>query len=107
MHRGTNHAKAAAGQGVPPAKWPIPIAPGNGLRRSPKKAETVARDIVRDIVRQGRQPGDALASESEMLDEYGTSRESLREALRLLEVQGLVSIRRGPGGGPSVCSVDP
>ena len=42
-----------------------------------------------------------------MLAEYGASRGSLREALRLLEVQGLVSIRRGAGGGPSVCTVDP
>ena len=42
-----------------------------------------------------------------MLDEYGVSRESLREGLRLLEVQGLVTIRRGPGGGPSVGHVDP
>jgi GntR family transcriptional repressor for pyruvate dehydrogenase complex len=67
----------------------------------------VARALVRDIVRQGRQPGDALPSESDMLGEYDASRESLREALRLLEVQGLVSIRRGPGGGPSVCTVDP
>src|SRR5262249_10529585 len=47
------------------------------------------------------------ASEREMLEEYAASRESIREALRLLEVQGLVSIRRGPGGGPSVCTVDP
>ena len=31
----------------------------------------------------------------------------MREALRLLEVQGLVSIRRGAGGGPTVCTVDP
>jgi DNA-binding FadR family transcriptional regulator len=85
----------------------IPIAPGDGLRRPPKKAETVARDLVRDIVLQGRQPGDTLASESEMLEEYGASRESVREALRLLEVQGLVTIRRGAGGGPSVCTVDP
>ena len=42
-----------------------------------------------------------------MLDQYDVSRESLREALRLLEVQGLVAIRRGPGGGPTVCTVDP
>jgi GntR family transcriptional repressor for pyruvate dehydrogenase complex len=85
----------------------IPIAPGDGLRRAPKKAEIVARALVRDIVNKGRQPGAALASESEMVDEYGVSRESIREALRLLEVQGLVTIRRGPGGGPSVCTVDP
>ena len=34
-----------------------------------------------------------------MLEQYGVSRRSLREGLRLLEVQGLISIRRGPGGG--------
>ena len=42
-----------------------------------------------------------------MLEQYGVSRESLREGLRLLEVQGLITIRRGPGGGPSVGQVDP
>jgi DNA-binding FadR family transcriptional regulator len=67
----------------------------------------VARAITRDIVRDGRQPGDPLPSEATMLEQYDVSRESLREALRLLEVQGLVAIRRGPRGGPSVCTVDP
>ena len=67
----------------------------------------MARAITRDIIRDGRQPGDPLPSEATMLDHYNVSRESLREALRLLEVQGLVAIRRGPGGGPSVCTVDP
>lgn len=42
-----------------------------------------------------------------MIDEYQVSRESLREGLRLLEVQGLITIRRGPGGGPMVGTVDP
>ena len=37
-----------------------------------------------------------------MLAHYQVSRESLREALRLLEAQGIVSIRRGPSGGPVV-----
>jgi GntR family transcriptional repressor for pyruvate dehydrogenase complex len=86
---------------------PIPIAPGDGFRRVPKKAEVVAQALVRDIVRQGRQPGTALASEAEMLQQYGVARETIREALRLLEAQGLVRIRRGPGGGPRVCTVDP
>ena len=85
----------------------IAIAAGNGLTRPPKRAEIVARALARDIVRDGRQPGDALPPEATMLTQYQVSRESLREALRLLEVQGLVSIRRGPGGGPTVCTVDP
>jgi GntR family transcriptional repressor for pyruvate dehydrogenase complex len=85
----------------------IAIASGNGLTRTPKTSENVARAITRDIICDGRQPGDPLPSEATMVAHYDVSRESLREALRLLEVQGLVAIRRGPGGGPTVCTVDP
>lgn len=42
-----------------------------------------------------------------MLEQFGLSRESLREGLRLLEVQGLITLRRGPGGGPVVGHLDP
>jgi GntR family transcriptional regulator, transcriptional repressor for pyruvate dehydrogenase complex len=90
-----------------PIRAVIPIAPGNGLTRTPKTSEITARAIASDIIRDGQQPGDPLPSEATMLDQYDVSRESLREALRLLEVQGLVAIRRGPGGGPTVCTVDP
>jgi DNA-binding FadR family transcriptional regulator len=70
-------------------------------------SESVAQDIVRDIVDRGLGFGDRLPAEAAMLEQYGVSRESLREALRILEVQGLISIRRGPGGGPSVSGIDP
>ena len=72
-----------------------------------KASEGVARDIVDDIVVQALREGDSLPPESAMLQQYGVSRETLREALRLLEVQGLISIRRGPGGGPIVGAIDP
>ena len=39
--------------------------------------------------------------------QYGVGRDSLREALRILEVQGLITIHRGPGGGPKVAGIDP
>lgn len=76
------------------------------LLRPLKMSEVVAREIVRDIIDQGLRPGDSLPAEPSMLELYGVSRESLREGLRLLEVQGLITIRRGPGGGPAVGSVD-
>ena len=62
---------------------------------------------MHDIVTAGLQTGDGLPPEAAMLEHYKVSRESLREGLRLLEVQGLISIRRGPGGGPMVGTVDP
>ena len=80
--------------------------PDARVRASPrpvwKTSEVVAFAVVRDIVEHGLHSGDRLPLEAEMVEQYGVSRESLREALRLLEAQGIVSIRRGPGGGPVV-----
>jgi DNA-binding FadR family transcriptional regulator len=85
----------------------IEIRPGGGITRALKTSEAVARDVVRDIIAAGLRPGDGLPAEAAMLEQYKVSRESLREGLRLLEVQGLITIRRGPGGGPMVGTVDP
>lgn len=67
-------------------------------RRSEKVAEAVAHEIVRDAV--GLPVGSKLPGEIAMMEKYNVSRASLREALRILEVQGLIVIRPGPGGGP-------
>lgn len=74
-------------------------------RRGEKVSETIARQIVRDIVLSGRPPGTVLEPEVEMVERYGIGRASLREALRILEVQGLLSLKPGPGGGPVVSEV--
>lgn len=76
-------------------------------RRPAKTAETVAAAIVRNIVSRNLGPGDTLPSEAAMLAHYRVSRASLREALRLLEVQELIRLKPGPGGGPIVTAVDP
>jgi GntR family transcriptional regulator, transcriptional repressor for pyruvate dehydrogenase complex len=75
--------------------------------RTMKTSERVAVDIVRDIVAQGLRTGDRLPLEAAMAHQYGVSRASLREALRLLEVQGLIRLKPGPGGGPVVGTVEP
>ncbi|MFP5306271.1 MAG: FadR/GntR family transcriptional regulator, partial [Gammaproteobacteria bacterium] len=76
-------------------------------RRNMKTSEVVALQIVRDIVARQLKPGDKLPLEAELLKNYRVSRSSLREALRLLEVQDLISIRPGPGGGTVVGKVHP
>lgn len=75
-----------------------------GVRRTEKLSEVIAREIVRDL--RDLPPATMLPSEAIMLEKYRTGRASLREALRLLEVQGLIVIRPGPGGGPMVAQVD-
>lgn len=76
-------------------------------KRTAKRAETVAAAIVADIVARKLRPGDTLPPESAMLVTYQVSRASLREALRLLEVQEIIRLKPGPGGGPVVSAVDP
>lgn len=74
------------------------------FRRTEKVSEAVAREIVRDS--RHLKPGTMLPPEAKMLEQYRVSRASLREAMRLLEVQGLIVIRPGPGGGPMVAEAD-
>jgi len=70
-------------------------------------AQIVASEIVRDIVELGLRPGDHLPTEAEMLEQFDVGRGSLREALRLLESYGLISIRQGQNGGPIVAEIHP
>jgi DNA-binding FadR family transcriptional regulator len=60
----------------------------------------VAQRIVQDALREGRKPGDLLLPERTMVEKYGAGRGTVREALRLLEVQGVISLKPGPRGGP-------
>lgn len=70
--------------------------------RPQKTALLVAQQIVADIQRRGNVPGDRLPPEKAMLEQYQIGRGTLRESLRYLELQGLISLKPGPGGGPVV-----
>jgi GntR family transcriptional repressor for pyruvate dehydrogenase complex len=91
----------ASGNGLLPAQQRPRIA------RPVKLPERIAAAIVSDIVSDGLRPGDRLPIESVMRERFQVGRASLREALRILEVHGLISLRSGPGGGPIVTAVNP
>jgi GntR family transcriptional repressor for pyruvate dehydrogenase complex len=74
--------------------------------RPQKIALLIARRIVNDISRNGSLAGDRLPPEHLMLEEYQVSRGTLREALRFLELQGIITLKTGPGGGPIVQDPD-
>jgi DNA-binding FadR family transcriptional regulator len=54
------------------------------------------------IARGELSEGQPLPVESELMNELGVSKGVVREALRILETEGLVEVRRGLGGGPRV-----
>lgn len=72
----------------------------------PKAAVIVAAELRRQIVSGDMQPGDKLKPESDLQAEFSVSRPTLREALRLLESESLITISRGKYGGARVSSVD-
>jgi GntR family transcriptional repressor for pyruvate dehydrogenase complex len=74
--------------------------------RPQKTAVLVAQRIVSDIQRRGNKVGDRLPPERVMLDEYSVGRGTLRESLRFLELQGIIVLKPGPGGGPVVQQPD-
>lgn len=82
----------------------LAVSPNSTIRRGPKTPELVAKRILDDIVQQGLVAGSVLPSEAIMCEQYGVGRASVREALRVLEMTGLVSIKTGLGGGPVVAN---
>jgi DNA-binding FadR family transcriptional regulator/transposase len=105
-------AEVARGQRQPgangrPASHPAaPRARSDAVEpRKPKIAEVVAHNIARDISTRRLRPGNRLPSETVALTRFSVSRSSLREALRMLELLGVIRIRTGAGGGPVVGQV--
>ena len=71
--------------------------------RIPKASELFAQQVRTAIVLGDLPPGTSLAPEKELLSQLGVSRATIREGLRLLEAEGLITTRRGRGGGATVC----
>src|ERR687889_2581230 len=75
------------------------------VRGSIKAAsEQVAVEIQHHIQDEGLGPGDFLGREEDLAAEFGVSRPTLREALKLLASGNLIRANKGPGGGIFVAS---
>jgi DNA-binding FadR family transcriptional regulator len=74
--------------------------------RAPKTGELIASHLRRQIVRGELRPGETLPGESQLMEQFGVSRPTLREAFRILEAETLISVRRGSRGGARVAAPD-
>src|SRR5512146_1879940 len=74
--------------------------------RAPKTGELIASHLRRQIVRGELRPGETLPAEGLLMEQYGVSRPTLREAFRILEAENLISVRRGSRGGARVVAPD-
>jgi GntR family transcriptional regulator, transcriptional repressor for pyruvate dehydrogenase complex len=70
--------------------------------RQPRVAELVASTLREDILSGRLKEGDVLPSQESLLAEFQVSPPALREAIHILETDGLISVRRGNIGGAVV-----
>ncbi len=76
-----------------------------GAARRPKRSNLIADSLRQRIARDRLKPGDRLPNERTLMEEYACAKGTMREALRALEVTGLVKMRTGPTGGAEVQAV--
>jgi DNA-binding FadR family transcriptional regulator len=63
------------------------------------KSQSIAQDLLAKIAESNLEPGQTFATEAELLSQYDASRPTIRESVRILEAQGVLEQRPGPGGG--------
>lgn len=73
----------------------------------PKAPQIVASRLKKMIVGGELKEGDLLPAESKLMEEFGVSRPTIREAYRILESERLVTVSRGARGGAVIHSPDP
>ena len=79
----------------------------NEFKTRPKQSRPVrvADKIKQWVVERDLKQGDKLPNEAEMIKLFSVSKGTVREAMRILEAQGLIVTRTGPGGGSFIDKV--
>lgn len=73
-----------------------------GTDSSLRRQDVVQHHILQNIWNQSLKPGDKLPAERKLAAELNISRQSVREAIRSLEMTGVLALQRGPQGGSFV-----
>ena len=68
--------------------------------------EEIADQVMEAIARGDLRPRDKLPSEKELVDIFGVSRVTVREAIRSLEHSGVIEVRQGSTGGAYIREFD-
>lgn len=79
-----------------------PVTGAAGRIRRVSVAEELADILRARILDGGMRDGDMLPKQSDLLDEYEVGKTTLRQAIRILETEGLLTVRRGNTGGAVV-----
>ena len=64
--------------------------------------EEVSQLIKNQIFNGVFKPGDKLPPEAQLAKQFNLGRQTIREALRLLELSGFITVQKGAGGGPVI-----
>lgn len=70
-----------------------------------KRTDEIVNAIKETIMADNLIPGDRLPQKKELIEHYNASKSTVREALKSLEVQGLIKTKTGPGGGAFIDSM--
>lgn len=90
-----------------PRRPSSPGPEGNAVTEEPRAWQIVMEHIESDLLSGALRPGDRLPGERALASELGVGRSSVREAIRVLEVLGLIrtSVGSGPTAGAIIVSV--
>lgn len=77
----------------------------NSIRNN-KASELIVSQIRKNIFQGKLVPGDRLPAERLLMEQFSVSKQTLREAMRVLEFIGLIEIKKGTGGGACIAEID-